>query len=256
MTRTRIIPVLLLHRAGFYKTRRFKDPVYLGDPVNILRIFNEKEVDEITILDIAATPENREPNFALLEDMASECFMPLAYGGGLQTIVHIRRLFQIGFEKVILNSTTFSQPQLITEAAALFGSQSVVVCIDVKKSLLGGYDVVCNGARKKPGWKPVDWAVHVAGLGAGEVIINSVDRDGTMEGYDLDLISRVTKAVSIPVVACGGARHVQDFADAVNQAHASACAAGAMFVFQGRHRAVLINVPTRQEIIHALGTPS
>jgi imidazole glycerol-phosphate synthase subunit HisF len=252
MTRHRIIPVLLLKGAGFYKTTRFKDPVYLGDPINILRIFNEKEVDEIVILDVEATPAGRGPNFALLQDMASECYMPLAYGGGITTVAEIKRLFQIGFEKVVLNSALFDRPDLITEATQMFGSQSLVVCIDVKKTLLGGYQVVSASARNKTSWKPVEWACRAAELGAGEIIINSVDRDGTMEGYDLELVSRVARAVSIPVVACGGARNVQDFADAVKKSHASACAAGAMFVFQGRHRAVLINVPPAREIQKAL----
>lgn len=248
MTRHRIIPVLLLKGSGFYKTTRFRDPVYLGDPINILRIFNEKEVDEIAILDIDATPAGRGPNFPLLQDMASECFMPLAYGGGINSVAEIKRLFQIGFEKVVLNSALFDRPSLVTEASQMFGSQSVVVCIDVKKSLLGGYQVVAASAKTKTTWKPVEWACRAAELGAGEIIVNSVDRDGLMEGYDLELISRVAGAVSVPVVACGGARGVQDFADAVKKSHASACAAGAMFVFQGRHRAVLINVPSAKEI--------
>ena len=248
----RIIPCLLLKGAGFYKTTRFKDPVYLGDPINILKIFNEKEVDEITILDIGVTPAGGEPNFSLLQDMASECFMPLAYGGGIQSLEQIQRLFQIGFEKIVLNSHAFTRPELIQSAANTFGSQSIVVCIDARKNLLGGYHVVSNGARRDQPWKPEVWARRVADLGAGELIINSVNRDGTMTGYDLDLIQRVTTAVNIPVIACGGARSIDDFKDAVKTAHASACAAGAMFVFQGRHRAVLINVPPAQDIQRAL----
>lgn len=246
--RPRVIPCLLLDRAGFYKTTRFKNPVYLGDPVNILKIFNEKSVDEIAILDIGATPGKRGPNFEFLEDLAGECFMPLAYGGGITSVDQIKRLFKIGFEKVILNSALADRPGLLSEAAAAAGSQSVVACIDVKKTLFGGYEVVTAGGRRKVGRKPGDWARELEALGAGEIIVNSIDQDGTLAGYDLDLIRTVTSAVSVPVIACGGARSVKDFGDAVKLAHASACAAGAMFVFQGRHRAVLINVPPEPEI--------
>lgn len=250
----RIIPCLLLRGAGFYKTTRFKKPVYLGDPANILKIFNDKEADEIAILDITATVERREPRYELLHEMASECFMPLAYGGGITSVAQIKRLLQIGFEKVIINSAAFERPELISEAAQAFGSQSILACIDVRRSMFGGYEVVTEGATKNTRWKPVAWAQRVAELGAGEIIVNSVDRDGTMVGYDIDLIQGVSDAVNVPVVASGGARTVADFADAVKKGHASACAAGAMFVFQGRHRAVLINVPSRREIEGALAT--
>jgi len=251
-TNSRIIPSLLLKGEGFYKTVRFKRPVYLGEPVNILKIFNEKEVNEIAILDIDATVEKREPNFTLLQDLASECFMPLAYGGGLASVEQIKRLFRIGFEKAIISTGAFENPGLIEEAARIFGAQSVVVCIDVKKKLLGGDEVVIRGGRKKTGIKPENWARRVESLGAGEIIFNSVDRDGTMSGYDFDLIGRVARDVGVPVVASGGARNLADFAAAVKSAGASACAAGAMFVFQGRHRAVLINVLSAKEIERAL----
>jgi cyclase len=248
----RIIPCLLLKGRGFYKTLQFRNPVYLGEPVNILKIFNEKGVNEIVILDIDAALDKREPNFALLQDLASECFMPLAYGGGLTHIDQIKRLFRIGFEKAVINTSAIEDPSLIEEASRIFGAQSVVVCIDVKKKIFGGDEVVIRGGRQKTGMTPENWARRVEALGAGEIIINSVDRDGTMSGYDLDLINRVALTVSVPVVALGGARNVADFALAVKSAHASACAAGAMFVFQGRHRAVLINVPTANEIEAAL----
>lgn len=250
--RPRIIPCLLLDRAGFYKTTRFKHPVYLGDPINILKIFNEKSVDEIAILDIGATPGKRGPNFDLLKDLASECFMPLAYGGGITSIAEIKRLFLIGFEKVILNTVLADRPALVTEAAATFGSQSIVACIDVKRTLFGGYEVVTAGARRKVGRRPEEWAKELVAHGVGEIIVNSVDQDGTLAGYDLDLIKLVSSAVNVPVIASGGARNAQDFGLAVKQAHASACAAGAMFVFQGRHRAVLINVPAEPELESAL----
>ena len=251
----RVIPCLLLRDSGFYKTTQFKKPVYLGDPLNILRIFNEKEVDEVAILDIAATAERRAPAYELLQDLASECFMPLAYGGGVRTTDQIKRLVHIGFEKVILNSAAVERPELITEAARAIGTQSVLVCIDCRKTLFGRYEVVTHGATRRTGLAPEDWARQAAARGAGELLVNAVDRDGTLSGYDLELVSRVAAAVSVPVVASGGARHVDDFAAAVGRG-ASACAAGAMFVFQGRHRAVLINVPSRQEIVGALAPPS
>jgi imidazole glycerol-phosphate synthase subunit HisF len=250
--RPRIIPCLLLDRGGFYKTTRFKNPVYLGDPINILKIFNEKSVDEIAILDIGATPAKRGPNFELLKDLAGECFMPLAYGGGVTSVAEMKRLFQIGFEKVVLNSVLADNPGLLTEAAAAFGNQSIVACIDVKRTLFGGYETVAAGTRRKLGRTPPEWAKELEARGAGEIIVNSVDQDGTLSGYDLELIKLVTAAVSVPVIACGGARNAVDFGHAVKQAHASACGAGAMFVFQGRHRAVLINVPSEEEIEAAL----
>jgi cyclase len=251
-TQARIIPCLLLDNAGFYKTTRFKNPVYLGDPINILRIFNEKEVDEIAILDIGASPNRRGPNFELLRDLASECFMPLAYGGGITTVAEMKRLFLIGFEKIIFNSVLADNIGLLTEASDAFGSQSVVACIDVKRTLFGGYEVVTTGTRRKLGKRPDEWARLLQDRGAGEIIINSVDRDGTLTGYDIDLIKQVTSAVTVPVIACGGARNADDFGLAVKQGHASACGAGAMFVFQGRHRAVLINVPSPGELAAAL----
>jgi cyclase len=247
----RIIPTLLLDGGGFYKTTRFKTPIYLGDPLNILRIFNDKEVDEIAILDISATGQVREPNFTLLRDMASECFMPLAYGGGVRTVSQIQTLLRIGFEKVILNSSLFEDSKLIKDASREFGNQSIVVCIDVKKSFLGRYRVVSHSAAREHGYAPEKWAESVAAMGAGEIVINSVDRDGTMTGYDLELIRRVTEAVDVPVIASGGARNISDFTAAVRTAGASACAAGAMFVFHGPHRAVLINVPSSRDIEQA-----
>ncbi len=247
MLGVRVIPSLLLRNQGLVKTVKFKNPTYLGDPINIVKIFNEKEVDEIVLLDILATPERREPNCKLLADIASECFIPLAYGGGLRTIDQIRNILGLGFEKVIINSSAVEDPDLIRRAAELFGSQSIVVSIDVRQTTFGRYEVFTHCGSKPGRLDPAEHAGNIQQLGAGEVILNSIDRDGTMEGYDLKLIKKVSSAVSIPVVACGGAKMISDFIQAVD-AGASAVAAGSMFVFQGKHRAVLISYPSSSEL--------
>ena len=248
MIKTRVIPCLLLKGSGFYKTIKFKKPTYLGDPINILRIFNEKEVDEIMILDIGATPSNKGPNMAFLNDLASECFMPLGYGGGVTTIDQMRMLFQLGFEKVTLNTAAVEKPELVSEAAKRFGSQSIVVSIDVKNGMLGGYEVMTRCGAEKTGYNPADFAREMEQRGAGEILLNSIDRDGTMHGYDLALLKMVSAVVSVPLVACGGAGSVAHLREAIEQGGASAVAAGSFFVFQGKHRAVLINVPSPAEL--------
>ena len=248
MIRPRIIPCLLLRDRGFYKTVRFKNPKYLGDPINILRIFNEKEVDEITILDIGATLNGREPNFEFLKELASECFMPLAYGGGVQRLEQIVRLLELGIEKVVLNTAAIGDPALIEKAASLVGSQSIVVSIDVKKNLFGRHEVVTSGARQRTGLLAEKWATEVERRGAGEILLNAVDRDGMMDGYDLKLVRAVSNAVSIPVVACGGAGSVEHIREVLTEGAASAAAAGSFFVYTGPYRAVLINVPARDEL--------
>jgi cyclase len=252
MTFHRIIPCLLLHEDGFYKTTKFKNPVYLGDPINILKIFNEKEVDEIVVLDISVGRQGKKPNFDLLADMATECFMPLAYGGGVASVDDMAQLFQIGFEKVVLNTKALEMPALIEEGARRYGSQSIVVCIDVRKNFFGRYEVVSHSGTRKWKVEPAAWAAEMEKRGAGEIIVNSVTQDGTMGGYDLELTRMVACSVGVPVIASGGAGSVADFAAAIKQGNASACAAGAMFVFQGRHRAVLVNVPPRREIEQVL----
>lgn len=243
----RVMPVLLLRGRGLVKTTAFKDPVYLGDPVNVIRIFNDKEVDELTLLDIEATRQQRGPNLTLLREIASECFMPLGYGGGITTVDQIKQLLALGIEKVVINSAAADTPGFVTAAAEQAGSQSVVVSIDVKKRLFGGARVVTRAAAHDTGLDPVAYAVEMQKRGAGELIVNSVDRDGTMKGYDLELIRKVSSAVDVPVVACGGASGVDDLGRAV-AAGASAVAAGAMFVFQGAHRGILISFPARQQL--------
>lgn len=244
MYRVRVIPCLLVRGHGLVKTRKFKDPVYVGDPVNAVRIFSEKEVDELVVLDIDASREGREPNYELVAEIAGECFMPVAYGGGISTLDQVRRLIRSGVEKVVINTAATRSTQILTEAAMVFGSQAVVAAIDVKKTLLGGYKVVASSATEETKLK-LDEHVHaVVKAGSGEVFLNSVDRDGTMAGYDLDLIRTVARLISVPVVACGGAGTAAHLEQAVREAGASAVSAGSMFVFHGKHRAVLINYPS------------
>jgi cyclase len=243
---------LLLKNQGLVKTVKFKNPVYLGDPINIVKIFNDKEVDELIFLDITATVEKRKPPFKLLSQIASECFMPLGYGGGVRKLEDIREILGLGVEKVAINSYAVEDPSFIQKAADLFGSQSIVVSIDVKKTFLGNYEIWTHSGTKRTKMDPVVFARQVAEKGAGELMINSIDRDGTMEGYDIELIKRIAEGVKIPIIACGGAGKISDFSRAVKEGRASAVAAGAMFVFHGPHRAVLINVPTPEELKRAL----
>ena len=247
MLRNRVIPVLLLRNNGLVKTTCFKNPVYVGDPINAVKIFNEKEVDELIMLDITATNQKREPDYKRIEEIVSEAFMPVGYGGGINTIQQIETLFKTGVEKVILNTALFSNPNLLNQASHVFGSQSIVAAIDVESSLFRKYVVRTHSGNKK---QPIllDTAIKsFVDQGAGEIFINSIDRDGTMKGYDIDLISRVTKLSPVPVIVAGGAGSVTDLALAI-KAGASAVAAGAMFVFQGVHRAVLISYPKYEEL--------
>jgi cyclase len=252
MLKTRIIPCLLLKSQGLVKTVKFKNPKYVGDPINAVRIFNEKEVHELIFLDIEATVEGRKPPFKTISEIAGECFMPLSYGGGLRNLDDIKAIFNLGVEKVIINSHAIENPNFINEASKLYGSQSIVVAIDVKKNSKGKYEIFGRGGKKKTGLDPVEHAIRMERLGAGEIFLNSIDRDGTMQGYDTELIRRVTGSVSIPVIACGGAGKIGDFVDAVKIGGASAVAAGSLFVFHGKYRAVLISYPGSEEIEHAL----
>ena len=247
MLRTRVIPSLLLRNRGLVKTVKFKDAKYIGDPINAVRIFNDKEVDELVFLDINATVENKPPQFDLIKDIATECFMPFGYGGGIHDLDTAQKILKMGSEKIIVNSAA-SNFELLQDMADVFGSQSVVVSIDVKRSMRGKYEIYTHSGTKKTGINPVEFAMDVEKNGAGEILLNSIDRDGTMSGYDLDLLSSVTKKVNIPVVACGGAGQLEHFEQAVSKGGASAVAAGSMFVFHGIHRAVLINYPTQEEL--------
>ncbi len=248
--RPRIIPVLLIDDRDLIKTINFKKPTYLGDPVNALKIFNRKGIDEMAVLDISASKKGIEPDFELLTDMASEAFMPLSYGGGIKTLDQVRKLLAIGYEKVVLNTSLVEDEQLVRDAVALAGSQSVVASIDAKL-VKGKYKcVICDGT-KVIDMTPVELAKHAEELGVGEIFLNSIDRDGMMTGYDTKLINEVVEAVSIPVTACGGAGSISDLKDALENGHAHAAAGGSMFVFYGRLKAVLITAPTEEELTAA-----
>jgi cyclase len=253
MLRTRVIPCLLLRKSALVKTIKFKDPSYVGDPINAIRIYNEKEVDELVFLDITATVDNRKPPFKIISEIASECFMPVAYGGGVRTLEDVKEIFSLGIEKVVVNSYAVENPSFVTAVAATFGSQAIVVSIDAKRGFWGGYKVHTHGGRKATSMDPVQFAVEMEKRGAGEIMLTSIDRDGTMSGYDVDLIKMVTDQVSIPVIAGGGAGSVKDFGIAAKQGGASAVAAGSMVVYHGRNRAVLIKFPTRSELQRVLG---
>lgn len=248
MARTRIIPCLLLRGGGLVKTRKFKDAVYLGDPVNAVRIFSEKEVDELVVLDIDASREGREPNYELIAEIAGECFMPVAYGGGISTLAQIRRLIRCGIEKVVINSAAVESTAVIGEAAAVFGSQAIVGALDVRHTLLGGYRVYSKSGTKETKLKAEVHAVALVAAGAGEIFLNSIDRDGLMQGYDIELIKKVSASINVPVVACGGAGTLDHMRTAMRDSGASAVAAGSMFVFHGKHKAVLISYPTGVQI--------
>lgn len=245
--RIRVIPSLLLHKGGLIKSVQFKNYKYVGDPINAVKIFNEKEVDEIAVIDIDATRDNRPPNIEAISEIASEAFMPMAYGGGITTLDQIKKILFNGFEKVIINKALHTNLSLITQAANLVGSQSVVASMDVKKSLFGGYKVYTDNGKNAAKTSPVEFAKQVESAGAGEILINNIDADGTYNGFDAALIQSIASQVHIPVIAIGGAGSVEDFAKA-KQAGASAVAAGSMFVFQRPHQAVLISYPTQKEL--------
>ncbi len=248
----RMIPCLLLKGQGFVKTTNFKNPRYLGDPINIVKIFNDKMVDELVVLDITASLEGRGPSMNLLANIASQCFMPLAYGGGITTLDEMSRLFSMGIEKVVLNSAGLTNMGLIQEASRIFGAQAVVASIDVKKNFLGKYEIFTHSGTKKIKGDVVELVRQLEAAGAGEILINSIDRDGTRSGYDLSLIRSVSDTAQIPVIACGGVGQLSHLAEGIKMGGASAVAAGSFFVFQGKHQAVLINVPSPLEFSQAI----
>jgi imidazole glycerol-phosphate synthase subunit HisF len=252
MKRIRVIPVLLIKDNGLVKSIKFKKHQYVGDPINTVKIFNDKEVDELAIIDITATAEKRIPDYKRITQLAGEAFMPLCYGGGISDITQVQQILYGGIEKVMLNNAAFENPQLISQIAGKFGNQSVVVSIDVKKNTWGKNRVYTKNASFNTQLDPVAFAKQCEDNGAGELMVNSVERDGTYQGYDIELLKQLSSAVSIPVVACGGASDISDFKNAINIGGASAVAAGSMFVFQRPHNAVLISYPSQQQLVSGL----
>ena len=247
MFQPRVIPCLLIQDGALVKTVQFEDPAYVGDPANALRIFNDKEVDELVLLDISATSNNTEPNLKLITQLASECFMPLAYGGGIRCLETAARIMRAGVEKLIINTMAHDVPEFVSGAARRFGSQAVVVSIDVRRAD-SGYEVFTNSGQRPTGLHPIEFAQLMEQRGAGEILLTSIDREGTMTGYDLELIESCSAAVDIPVIANGGAGKTQDFGEAIHSAGASAASAGSLVVFFGRQKAVLINFPPRKRL--------
>lgn len=239
---------MLLNGESLVKTVRFKNPRYIGDPVNTVRIFNELEVDELAFLDIMASKEKRGPNFKILQEIANECFMPLSYGGGIGDLETAEKIFQIGFEKVVINTVSFQNPHLIPNLTKRFGSQSVIVAIDVKTNTWGKYQVTSLSGTANQGRHPVEWAEEMERLGVGEILLTSIDREGTWEGFDVELTSHVAQAVSIPVIANGGAGTVDHIGEVVKKGHASAVGLGSMVVYQNKGLGVLVNFPDARRL--------
>ncbi|KEI35419.1 imidazole glycerol phosphate synthase cyclase subunit [Francisella sp. W12-1067] len=252
MLHPRIIPCLLIHNSGLVKTEKFRSPKYVGDPINAVRIFNEKEVDELVIVDIDATVKNREPNYALIEKLASECRMPLCYGGGIKSVEQAIKIFNLGVEKIALSSAALDNPKLISEIAGEVGTQSVVVVLDVKKKIFGGYEIYTHNATKKRKLSIDDALELLLSKGVGEIVINSIDNDGLCKGYDTDLIDKVNKQINIPMTALGGCGSINDIEELFDKFGIIGAAAGSYFVFKGKYKAVLISYPSvedKQKII-------
>lgn len=247
MLRPRIIPSLLIQDNGLVKTVNFKNPKYVGDPINAVRIFNEKEVDELAIFDIDATAKGLEPNYSLIERIANQSRMPLCYGGGVKTVEQAQRIFGLGIEKIALSSAVLQNPNLISQIAERVGSQSVIVVLDVKKKLFGGYEVYTHNGKKSTGINPLKFVEEAQKLGAGEIIINSIDQDGVMKGYDLGLIDKIREKISLPLTVLGGAGSLNDIKQVIDKHGIIGVAAGSLFVFKGVYKAVLINYPTFEE---------
>lgn len=252
MLETRVMPCLLCDDGALYKTVKFRNPNYVGDPINAIKIFNEKEVDELILLDITASEKKKHPDFELIENIASECFMPLCYGGGIKSVDQIRKILSIGVEKVAVNSGFAEKPEFVAEACKLFGSQAIIVSIDIKKNLFGKYKVVVDRGKKALDYTPVDYAIKAEEIGCGELMITSVDREGTWEGYQLDILADICSAVSIPVIANGGAGCVNDLVKAKEKSGVSALALGSMSVYQKKGMGVLINFPERGKLDNML----
>lgn len=247
MLRPRIIPCLLVKNKGLVKTLQFKDGKYVGDPINAVRIFNEKESDELMVIDIDATSNSKEPDYKMIENLASECRMPLCYGGGIKNLEQAQRIFSLGVEKIAISSAAVYNSRLVSEIASKVGSQSVVVVLDAKKKLFGGYELYTHNGKKSTGLSPADFALKMQNEGAGEIVLNSIDNDGIMKGYDLDLIDKVRKEISLPLTVLGGAGDLEHIGKLIQMYGIIGAAAGSLFVFKGKYKAVLINYPNWDE---------
>lgn len=250
MLRSRIIPCLLVQNKGLVKTTNFKDPKYVGDPINAVKIYNEKEVDELIVLDIDATIENRGPDFEMIKNLAVECRMPFCYGGGVTTVEEAKKIISLGAEKVAISSAAFRNPNLIAEIGKAVGIQSVVIVIDLKKKgFLGGgsYDIYIKNGKEKVSIKLKEFILELNKIGVGEIVINSIDKDGTMQGYDLTLVEMIRKLTEVPITVLGGAGSLEDIKNLISSFKIIGAAAGSLFVFKGKYRAVLINYPNKQE---------
>lgn len=248
MLRSRITPCLLVHKKGLVKTVGFKDPKYVGDPINAVKIFNEKEVDELMVLDIDASVEGRGPDFTLIKNLAVECRMPFCYGGGVTTVEQAKKIISLGAEKVALSSAAVNDFDLIPKISEAVGVQSVVVVLDVKKkALFGGYEIYIHNGKKATGLKVKEFVERLDKVGVGEIVINSIDRDGKMEGYDFSLIDLVREATEGPMTVLGGAGSLEDIKSVICKYKIIGVSAGSLFVFKGKYRAVLISYPNKQE---------
>lgn len=247
MRRVRIIPVLLIDKGKLVKTVKFKKPNYIGDPVNAVKIFNDKEVDEIVLLDITATLEGREPDYEKIEEICSEAFMPFAYGGGVNSLVQVDRLFKLGIEKVVLNSVLNSNIDLVKQISNKYGAQSIVASIDVKKNLFGKYNAYSHSGNRKINSSLDEYFRKILDVGVGEIFLNSIDKDGSFTGYDLELIQKLSNSSVVPLISCGGALDLDDFKLAIENG-ASAAAAGSLFVYRGVQKGILINYPSQSKL--------
>ncbi|MDQ1338434.1 MAG: imidazole glycerol-phosphate synthase subunit HisF [Campylobacterota bacterium] len=248
MLQKRVIPCLLLHKGGLYKTEKFKKQTYIGDPINAIKIFNEKEVDELMFVDIDATVENKEPNYKVIEDIASECFMPLCYGGGVKNIEQMKKIYALGVEKISISAQAVLNPNLIREAANIFGNQSVIVTVDIKKDFWGKKKIFINNGKTNTKLDVIEFIKKVEDLGAGEIVINSVENDGVMKGYDLELLKEIKQNTKVPIIALGGAGNLNHIKEAFEIAKVDAVACGSMFVYQGSLKGVLISYPAYEKI--------
>jgi len=248
MLSKRVIPVLLLRGNGLYKTVQFKNPVYIGDPINAVKLFNDKEVDELCFLDIEASKNKKEPNYELLGKIIDEAFMPFGYGGNITNVEQVRKLLKMGIEKVVINTAAFDNPKLIPELFDRFGASTIVAAVDIKKSLFGKYELYSHDGSKGQKGNVYEYCEQLEKAGAGELLVNSIDRDGKMNGYDTTLLKEIANRVGIPVIACGGAGKLEDIKECADKTNVAAFAAGSMFVYHGPHKAVLINYPTQNEL--------